>query len=109
MMYIDFNAGNKAYKLRLNIRNTVALEKQLGCNPLTIFGNGDTLPTITQMVQVLHASLQQYQHGITFIDAENIFEEWLEDGNAITDFINVIIEIYKVSGIISKDTNEKNV
>lgn len=108
MMYIDFNAGNKAYKLRLNIRNTVALEKQLGCNPLTIFGTGDTLPTITQMVQVLHASLQQYQHGISFTDAESIFEEWLADGNTVPDFLNVIIEIYKASGIIGGESNSKN-
>lgn len=108
MNYIDFEAGNKAYKLRLNIRNTVALEKQLGCNPLTIFGTGDTLPTITQMVQVLHASLQQYQHGITFVDAENIFEDWLADGNSVTDFLSIIIDIYKTSGIIGGESNSKN-
>ena len=74
MMYVDFHAGNNDYKLRLSIRNTVALEKQLGCNPLTIFGNGDVMPTITIMVAILHASLQQYQHGISMSDAENSFE-----------------------------------
>lgn len=108
MNYVDFEAGNKQYKLRLNIRNTVALEKQLGVNPLMIFGTGDTLPTITQMVQILHASLQQYNHGISFMDAEDIFEAWLADGNAITDFIPIILEIYKVSGIIGNGDNEKN-
>ena len=108
MNYIDFNAGNKAYKLRLNIRNTVALEKQLGCNPLSIFGTGETLPTITQMVQILHASLQQYNHGISFIDAEDIFEEWLADGNAITEILNIILELFKVSGIIGNGDSEKN-
>lgn len=108
MNYIDFNAGNKDYKLRLNIRNTVALEKQLGMNPISIFGTGDTMPTITQMVQILHASLQQYNHGISFMDAQDIFEEWLADGNAITDFLTVIIDIYKVSGIIGNGDTEKN-
>lgn len=107
MNYIDFEAGNKAYKLRLNIRNTVALEKLLGCNPLAIFGEGDTIPTITTMVQILHASLQQYQHSISLNDAYDIFESWLEDGNSITDFLPVIIDVYKASGII-KDEAEKN-
>ena len=107
MVWYDFKAGEKEYKLRLNIRNTVALEKVLGCNPLSIFGNGDRLPTITEMTAVLHASLQQYQHNISLLDAQDIFENWLEDGNTPTDFISVIIEIYKVSGIISKDS-EKN-
>ena len=107
MMYCNFTAGGKDYKLRLNIRNTVALEKQLGVNPLVIFGDGDRMPTITEMIYILHASLQQYQHGISLLDAQDIFDSWLDDGNTITDFLPVIIEIYKVSGIIKNDA-EKN-
>lgn len=107
MNYIDFTAGNKEYKLRMNVRNTIALEKQLGQNPLSIFGNGDTLPTLTTMVLILHSSLQQYQHNITLSDAYDIFEDWLNDGNTVTDFIPIIIEVYKASGIIKADT-EKN-
>ena len=107
-MYLDYSAGNKDYKLRLSIRATVALEKALGKNPLMIFGNGDTIPTITEMVNVLHASLQQYQHGISLNDAYEIFEAWLNDGNTITDFLPVIIDLYKVSGIIKQDEDTKN-
>ena len=107
-MYYEFTAGNKQYKLRLSTRNTVALEKQLGCNPLAIFGTGDTIPTITSMVTILHYALQQYNHSITLNDAYDIFDEWLEEGNAVTDFIPVIIELYKVSGIIKDGKEEKN-
>ena len=107
MNYIDFTAGNKEYKLRLSIRATVALEKQLGMNPLMIFGNGDKMPTITEMVYILHAALQQLNHGITLENAYSIFEDWLADGNTITDFLPIIIDIYKASGIIKNDT-EKN-
>lgn len=108
MMYIDFNAGNKAYKLRLNTRNVIALEKQLGCSPLAIFGQGDVIPSTTQMMNILHHSLQQYHHGITLNDTYDIFDEYLADGNGITDFITVIVEIYKVSGIIKEEQAEKN-
>lgn len=109
MMYVDFSAGNKDYKLRLNTRNVVALEKQLGCNPLTIFGNGETMPTITTLVQVLYASLQQYNHGISLNDAYDIFDDYLADGNTMTDFLPVLIEVYKVSGLIkNEDTGSKN-
>ena len=107
MMYLDFSTGNKDYKLRLNTRNIVSLEKQLGCNPLGIFGvDGNTIPTITQMIVILHNSLQQFHHGISLEDAYNIFDEWLENGHVATDFLTVILDIYKVSGII-KNT-EKN-
>lgn len=107
MMYVEFTADNNLYKLRLNTRAIVALEKQLGCNPLNIFGDGDTIPTITTMVNILHSSLQQYHHGISLNDAYEIFDKYLADGNAMTDFINVIVELFKVSGLI-KEANEKN-
>lgn len=106
MMYVDFTAGNKNYKLRLSTRNTVMLEKQLGCNPLAIFGNGDTIPTVTTMVNVLYASLIQYNHGITLNDAYDIFDEYLADGHSVTDFINILLEIYKVSGLIKMEEVE---
>lgn len=108
MLYVDFVAGNKDYKLRLNTRNIVSLEKILCGNPLSIFGKGDTVPSITALVAVLHASLQQYQHNITMNDAYDIFDAYLDDGNTMTDFIRVIIEVYRVSGIIPKEQEEKN-
>lgn len=106
MLYVDFNAGGNNYQLRLNTRNVVALEKQLGKNPLAIFGSGDRLPTITEMVQVLYASLQQLNHGISLDKAYDIFDDYLADGHNTTDFINVIIEVYRASGIIAKETGE---
>lgn len=109
MMYVDFTADNKDYKLRLNTRTVVALEKQLGCNPLAIFGDGSALPTITQMVNILYCALQPLNHGISLDDAYSIFDAYLADGNSATDFISVILEIYKVSGLIKGEgTTEKN-
>lgn len=108
MLYFDFEAGGKAYKLRLNTRNTVMLEKQLGCNPLAIFGAGDIIPTVTVMVTILFASLQQFHHGITLDDAYTIFDDYLADGHSATEFIPVILDIYKVSGLIQKDKAVKN-
>ena len=109
MMYVDFSAGGKDYKLRLNTRNTVTLEKLLGCNPLAVFGDGDTMPTITTMVQILYCSLLQLNHGVSLDDAYNIFDEYLADGNGATDFLSVMIDIFKVSGLIKADkVDEKN-
>lgn len=105
MLYTEFVADNKEYKLRLSTRATVALEKKLGCNPISIFGNGDTIPTVTTMVTVLHASLQQYQHNITLEDAYDIYDAWLDEGHTMTDFLPVIVDVYKVSGLIGTEKN----
>ena len=108
MLYVDFNAGGKDYRLRLTTRDIVSLEKRIGCNPLAIFGDGDTLPTITTMVAILHASLQTYEHGLTLDDAYKVFDAWLADGHTMTDFIQVIVDIFKASGLIKNDRSEKN-
>ena len=110
MFYYDFTVGNKTYKLRLNTRIICTLEKQIGCNPLLIFGDGDTIPTVSTMVNILYCALVQFNHGISLDDAFTIFDEWLSEGHTVTDFINVILEIYKVSGLIAKGgEDEKNV
>ena len=107
MLYFDFTAGNKDYRLVLNTRSTVMLEKTIGCNPLHVFGNGETIPPVTTMVSILHASLQKYHHGISLADAYDIFDAYLDDGHTVTDFLAVILGIYKVSGILPKgDENE---
>jgi hypothetical protein len=104
-MYVDFSAGNKDYKLRLNTRNIVALEKKLGCNPVLAIGDGESIPTITTMVSILHAALQQYHHGISLEDTYEIFDGYL-DNHEMSEFLMVILDIYKVSGIIKVDEAE---
>lgn len=103
MLYYEFEAGNNTYKLRLNVRNIVTLEKTLGCNPLMVFGAGDRVPTVTEMVAILHNSLQAYNHGITMENSFKIFEDYLDDGHQITDFVSVIIDIYRASGIMKPE------
>lgn len=108
MNYVEFNVGCQEYKLRLTTKGIVALEKQIGCNPLSIFGNGDTIPTITTMIAILHNSLQSLNHGITLDKTYTIWEQWLEEGHTMTDFIPLIIEVYKTSGLIKDEREEKN-
>ena len=108
MLFYDFSADNKQYKLRLNTRNIVTLEKMLDNSPLAIFGDGETMPTVTDMVAILFCSLQQYQHNISLNDAYDIFDAYIADGNSVTDFLSVIIGVYKVSGLIKETPEAKN-
>jgi len=73
-----------------------------------IFGNGEEIPTITNMVNVLYFSLQSLQNGITLNDAYDIYDTYIADGHTTTDFIKVIIDIYRASGIIPTEEAEKN-
>ena len=108
MMYYTFTVDNKDYKLRLTTRQVVNLEKQLGCNPISIFGSGDRIPTVTEMVTILHNSLVELNHSINLNEAYAIFDKYLEEGNTSIDFIPIILEIYKASGIIKTEEEQKN-
>lgn len=109
MLYVDFEAGGNAYQLRLNTRNTVALERLLGRNPvMAIFGSGEELPTVTSMVQVLHMALQERHHGMSLEKTYDIFDAYLADGHTPMDFVNVILEIYRAAGLLQGGADEKN-
>ena len=112
MMYVDFHAGDKDYKLRLSTRNVVMLEKQLGCNPLSIFKDSygrDRMPTTAEMVQFLHCSLIQYNHGISLDDAYDIFDTWLTEEHCYEDFLFIMMDVYEVSGLVRKGTVENTI
>lgn len=111
MMYIDFVAGGKSYKLRLNTRTIVLLERKLGCNPITVFidehGKEKAL-TVETMVTILHHALMAYHPNITLDDTYTIFDEWLEDGHITSEFVAIVVEIYRESGLFRKEKDEKN-
>lgn len=110
MNSIDFIVGDKTYQLSLTTRSVVQLERQLGCNPISIFLDGEEarIPSVTEMVNVLHAALQRFNHGIDMNNAYTIFDNYLDEGHTITDFIPIIVDLYKVSGLMPKDEDPKN-
>lgn len=109
MLYNELEINNNIYKLKLTTANTVQLEKRIGCNPLDIFNTPSGIPSVTVMVDILFFSLQKYQSNIGLQDAYNLFDKYLEEHD-LTDFVTVILDIYKASGFIpdNKEDNEKN-
>lgn len=106
MLFYEFKVDVDTYKLRLTTRNVIALERQYGCSPLALFED-DEVPKLDVLATILHASLQTYHHGISLTDVYEIIDRWLEEGNNTTDLIYVVLELFKVSGIIPKDINVK--
>lgn len=109
--FTTFTVGDSEYKLCLSIESIVNLEPKIGCNPIMVFGTGDKIPTVGTMVEILHASMQKYHHGTTKKVAMDVFGNWLKEGHAVTDFCAIIVDIYKVSGLIvdsEEDEEAKN-
>ena len=108
MLYTGFTVGDKEYKLKLTVQNIISLEKTLGCNPVTIFGDGDTIPNLTNLIYVIHYSLLPYQHGITLKDTYSIIDEWIAEGHTQIELLPIIVEVYRNSGLLPQENEEKN-
>ena len=104
MMYYEITIGEKDLKLRLDARNCVDLERKMGKSPLAIFMQEDkALPKLEDLISILHGSLQKYNKGFTLDKTYDLYDEYVEAGNTFTDFIPVIMEIFKVSGFFKEE------
>ena len=105
MKYYDFEVGNTNYQLRLTMRTIMKLEKKIGMNPLAIFSKGE-VPTLTVMLDVFYHSLLSTNPNMTANDAYDLFDQWLDEGHSLVDFVPIILDIYKVSGLINEEEND---
>jgi hypothetical protein len=102
----------QGYKLRLDAKRVSQLEDALGGkSPLSIFVNAGerNVPPLKDMLLVLHYALQPLNHGIKMDDTYAIYDKFIDEGKTLVDFIPVMIEVYKVSGLIPADTQEAEV
>lgn len=94
----------KEYSLVLDIKSLIQLEKRLGSNPLAAFMNvEEALPTYGQLATIFQAALTKFHHGMDDDKALDLLNDYFEDGNGYTELIQLIMQIYKDSGIIPKE------
>lgn len=111
MLYTIMEVGDKELKLRMRIQDCVMLEKEIGCNPLSIFiGIKDgELPTISDTAALLHASLQAMEHDYTKQAVYELLDEWVASGKTIIDLYAVLTDVLSNAGLLPKDGDgEKN-
>lgn len=117
MNYVEFKAGEQTYKLRLDTKSLILLERSLKKNPISIIQdclvkvNGKVEfvpPTVTVMTNILHAALQPFHQGTSPEKTYEIFDAWIDDGHQVSDFENVILELYYNGGLLSKGSKAKN-
>lgn len=102
-MFTTIEIGGVEYKLRLTTRQSIALEKALGYNPISMLMemDNDVMPKLGEVLIILHSMLQPLQHGITMDKVYEIFDEYVADGHSMFDLIPYFIEVFKQSGYIT--------
>ena len=107
MLFTNITIKGNEYKLRLDARSSVSLERKLGKSPLDVLveASEGSIPKLEDLIEIFAASLSKYNHGMTVEKAYDLYDDFLEDGNAFTDFIPVVIEIFKCSGYFKMEDN----
>lgn len=107
MLYTELNVNGEIFKLRLNTRTSISLEKALGRNPISVLMDLDegTMPKLNDIVIMLQAMLQTYHHGYNLDKTIDLFDDYIAGGKTMFDIIPVFVEVFEQSGYISKTAN----
>ena len=103
-----WEVGGQTYKMKLTTQNICRLEDKYKTSLLNLlFGSGN-VPTLSIMLTVTQAAMLPYHYKIKFVDVQNLFDRYCEEGGTQMTFMtDVFMEIYKVSGFFTEDQAEE--
>lgn len=103
-MFTELIIGGNSYKLRLNTKASIALEKALGYNAISMFMGIDNgvYPKLGDILIVLHAMLQPMNHGMSIDKVYDLFDKYVEDGHTMYDLMPVFVEVFQEAGYMPK-------
>lgn len=98
-----WEVGGKTYKLKLRTPAIVELEQKYKTNLMNIMGSGQGgMPALSVMLDVAHAAMKDWQHGITKNEVQSLFTKYVEEGGSqLSFYMTVYMEIFTVSGFFS--------
>lgn len=104
-MFANWTVKNEDYRLKLKASSTIELEKKLGCPLLDVIKG---VPSLEVALTIVHYAMKEWNSGIKRDDVLRMYDDYCEEGGSLLDlFTNVIMEILKVSGFLSKAHAEK--
>lgn len=60
------------------------------------------MPALSVMLDVAHAAMKDWQHGITKNEVQSLFSKYVEEGGSqLSFYMTVYMEIFTVSGFFS--------
>lgn len=103
--YAVWQIGDESYKLKLTTAAIVELETRYKVNLLELLqaDTSTSVPPLSVMLDVVHAALQKYHHGIKKPEVYDMFDRYEEEGGSQLKFYaSVFIDLYTVSGFFGE-------
>lgn len=99
--FTTFCAGGEEYKLRLTASSIMQIEKKLG---KSIFEALEQIKTnmVETVVTILWGALQPMNANMSLEKSYEIFDRYIDEGNSMEDFMQVISRLFEASGFFKK-------
>lgn len=103
---------DKELKLRLTSLQATKVEEKIGANLLKVFmpaeGEAFALPPLKVMLLLTHGALQRFEHGISFEDVSDLYDDYVDNGGDQAAFMaDVILPMLQVSGFMPREKANK--
>jgi hypothetical protein len=108
-MFTELIIGGESFKLRLTTKASVALEKALGYNPISMLMDIDNgvMPKLNDVLIMLQVMLQTYHHGYSMDKVYDLFDRYVAEGKGMFDLIPIFVEVFQQSGYLSTGTKSE--
>lgn len=103
---------DKELKLRLTSLQATKVEEKIGANLLKVFmpaeGEAFALPPLKVMLLLTHGALQKFEHGLSFEDVSDFYDDYVDNGGDQAAFMaDVILPMLQVSGFMPREKASK--
>lgn len=103
---------DKELKLRLTSLQATKVEEKIGANLLKVFmpaeGEAFALPPLKVMLLLTHGALQKFEHGLSFEDVSDLYDDYVDNGGDQAAFMaDVILPMLQVSGFMPREKARK--
>jgi hypothetical protein len=103
---------DKELKLRLTSLQATKVEEKIGANLLKVFmpaeGEAFALPPLKVMLLLTHGALQKFEHGLSFEDVSDLYDDYVDNGGDQAAFMaDIILPMLQVSGFMPREKANK--
>lgn len=98
-----WEVGGETYRLKLQTAGVKELEAKYKGSIMELMSFKGMMPPLTVMLDVAHTAMKPWTHKVSAKDMESLYDKYeQEGGDLLSFFTNVYLEVFLVSGFLSK-------
>lgn len=108
--FLNWEVEGTDYKLKLTTGEISKLEQKYDMDIVSLMMNNGQIPKLSTMLDITHAAMQKFNHGISRSEVNTIYDNWLasdEENNMMSFYSTVYMGIACVSGFFPKAVAEE--